>query len=290
MSSFVGKAQAQSLSGYSVLRCYRRFLAHTLWKSRDEKNLRHDCPHIIFYLPDRCSLIIRGSLWHFSSILLCTRFWENRIVFLKRLSHKLSGCCETSSTVVRLIALIVYGLNVSSSLWRMALWQTHHYRSDYLFVTERTQKEFHVFPFKCCQCMPVPYTFAQRQTAHIQPCRSGVRALGQYFQQDGILIHTSSSIRLPLLSPFSDSCIHSGHDSISPALRPRSHRHLSFAVGDKVRLWRQVVLAVGRCQLVHLLHGGAVLLGGVCVPAAQRFCGLPALQHAGVGDGVRAKS
>lgn len=172
----------------------------------------------------------------------------------------------------------------------MALWQTHHYRSDYLFVTERTQKEFHVFPFKYCQCTPVPYTAAQRQTAHIQPCRSQARTLSQSFQQDGILIHMSSSIRLPLLSPFSDPCIHSGLDSINPALRPRSHRHLSFAVGDKVRMWRQVVLAVGRCQLVHLLHSGAVLLGGECVPAAQRFCGLPALQHAGVGDGVRAKS
>lgn len=75
-----------------------------------------------------------------------------------------------------------------------------------------------------------------------------------------------------------------------PALRPRSHGHLSLAVGDKVRMWWQEVLAVGGCQLVHLLHGGAVLLGGIRVPAAQRFCGLPALQHARVGDGVRAKS
>lgn len=155
-------------------------------------------------------------------------------------------------------------------------------------MTERIQKEFYVFPFKCCQCTPVPCTAAQRQTAHIQPCRSRARPLGQSFQQDGILIHTSCSIRLPLLSPFSDPCIHSGLSSINLALRPRSHGHLSLAVGDKVRMWRQVVLAVGRCQLVHLLHGGAVLL--VCVPAAQRFCGLPALQHAGVGDGVRAKS
>lgn len=172
----------------------------------------------------------------------------------------------------------------------MALWQTHHYRSDYSFVTERTQKEFHVFPFKCHQCIPVPCTAAQRQTAHIQPCISRARPLGQSFQQDRILIHTSSSIRLPLLSLFSDPRIHSGLDTINPALRPRSHGHLSLAVGDKVWMWRQVVLAVGRCQLIHLLHGGAVPLGGVCVPAAQRFCGLPALQHAGVGDGVRAKS
>lgn len=50
------------------------------------------------------------------------------------------------------------------------------------------------------------------------------------------------------------------------------------------------MLALGGRQLVHLLHGGAVPLGAVRLPAAQRFCPLPALQHAGVGDGVRAKS
>lgn len=72
-------------------------------------------------------------------------------------------------------------------------------------------------------------------------------------------------------------------------LWPGSHGHLSLAVGDKVRMWRQVVLAVGGRQLVHLLHGGAVLPGAVRLPSTQRFCHLPVLQHAGVGDGVRAK-
>lgn len=60
--------------------------------------------------------------------------------------------------------------------------------------------------------------------------------------------------------------IHSGLGSINPALR--SHGHLSLAVGDKVRMWRQVVLAVGGRQLVHLLHGGAVLPGAVRLPSA----------------------
>lgn len=146
-------------------------------------------------------------------------------------------------------------------------------------------EQAYVFPFKWGQC-----TAAQRQTAHIQPCRSRARPLGQSFQQDAVLIHTSSSIRLPLFSSFSDPRIHSGLGSINPLLRPRSHGHLSLAVGDKVRMWRQVVLAVGGRQLIHLLHSGTVLLGGVRVPAAQSFCCLPALQHAGVCDGVWAKS
>lgn len=49
------------------------------------------------------------------------------------------------------------------------------------------------------QCMPFPCTTAQRQTAHIQPCRSQARPFGQSLQQDGLLIHTSSSVRLPFV-------------------------------------------------------------------------------------------
>lgn len=50
------------------------------------------------------------------------------------------------------------------------------------------------------------------------------------------------------------------------------------------------MLAVGRCQLVHLLHSGGVFSGSKRVPAAQRLCRFPPLHHAGAGDGVRTES
>lgn len=102
-------------------------------------------------------------------------------------------------------------------------------------------------------------------------------------------LHNSSTVTLSVLSSFFVSQIHSELGSRNLELWPHLHSNLSLAVGDKVRMWRQVVPTVSGHQLVHLLYGGPLFLGAVSVPVAQCLCRIPALQHAGVGNGVGAK-
>lgn len=151
------------------------------------------------------------TLYVLGNILLCTRFGEKQCVFRTRATFSQAfkllrimtvAPCRTFDCIdcfvfEHVLIILTDGLVTNSSTTSQII----HLHCDGI-DTERVNLSNVILSLSNeaeVQCMPFPCTTAQRQTAHIQPCRSQARPFGQSFQQDGLLIHTSSSVRLPFV-------------------------------------------------------------------------------------------